>query len=84
MNAVNNLLLRMVENRSITAEVGMQYLVVVNREGEVYSGGTIEKVDLSLGPLENGRPIADTWIPDIEDDYTYHLCMRQAQKRGLF
>ena len=56
------------------AESGMSYLLLSNR-GMIHGSGRIESVHPEWGPIDNGAPIDDGWIPDVTDKLTFDLCL---------
>ena len=56
-------------------EPGMSYLLLAEGSGQIHGGGRIESIDPVWGPIDNGSPIDDNWIPDVTDELTFDLCL---------
>lgn len=83
MDVVLRMLLRMVECGALKPEKDMKYFLVTSK-GYIEYRGTIEEVDPVYGGMEGGVPIDNSWVPDIGDDVTFQLCMKQANINLLF
>jgi hypothetical protein len=56
-------------------EPGMSYLLLAEGSGRIHGSGRIESVHPEWGPIDNGAPIDDGWIPDVTDKLTFDLCL---------
>ena len=54
---------------------GMSYLLLAQGSGRIHGSGRIESVHPEWGPIDNGAPIDDGWIPDVTDKLTFDLCL---------
>ena len=53
---------------------GMKYFLMTDT-GRIHGRGTIESIHPEWGPIDNGAPIDDGWVPDFRDDKTFDLCL---------
>lgn len=54
--------------------VGMSYLLLTE-DGSIHGMGVIEEVHEEWGPMSNGAPIDDGWVPDLRNPKTFDLCL---------
>ena len=66
---------RIVTDPRFTPLTGMSYLLLAEGSGRIHGTGRIESVHPEWGPIDNGAPIDDGWIPDITDRLTFDLCL---------
>ena len=66
---------RLAADPRFTPLAGMSYLLLAKGSGRIHGRGRIEDVNEEWGPIDNGAPIDDGWIPDITDKLTFDLCL---------
>ena len=66
---------RLTADPRFTPLAGMSYLLLAEGSGRIHGRGRIEDVNEEWGPIDNGAPIDDGWIPDITDRLTFDLCL---------
>ena len=54
--------------------VGMNYLLLTE-DGKIHGMGTVEEIHEEWGPMSNGAPIDDGWVPDLRDGKTFDICL---------
>jgi len=62
-----------VQSPSFQPVVGMNYLLLTE-DGMIHGMGTIEEIHEEWGPMTNGAPIDDGWVPDLRDGKTFDIC----------
>ena len=66
---------RIVADPRFAPLAGMSYLLLAEGSGKIHGTGRIEDVHPKWGPIDNGAPIDDGWIPDVTDKLTFDLCL---------
>ena len=61
---------------------GMRY-VLITETGRMHGCGRIESVDSNWGPMDNGAPIDDGWLPDLRDDVTFDIMLAFALRHSF-
>ena len=73
-NEALNFARQLVDSPVFDVQPGMCYFLLTENN-EIHGSGKIDSIHPECGPMSNGSPIEDNWIPDFRDQKTFDLCL---------